>query len=219
MEAENINLVIVTSVVQPFLPSLYNSEERFRQLTELTIPSVQRKIPNAYLVVVEGSKISIDQKEKLKNLGINELLYFDVQGYDKSYGETTLIVKYLESNFFKNLANNKNIITISKLSGRYYLTDDYDFNSAPIDKVLIKKTDCSDWSKQGICDTRYYRFPYSCLNRYYTLMKDILNKTGIYIDLEHSFYHYQIFEFDKIANIAKINLAGNLAPDGQTIFD
>ena len=41
----------------------------------------------------------------------------------------------------------------------------------------------------------------------------------MFIDLEHSFYHYEIFEFDKIQNIDKINLSGNLAPDGQHISD
>lgn len=219
MEAENINLVIITSVTQPFLPSVYKTEERFKQLTELTIPSIKEKIPNAYLVIIEGNKLSVEQKQILKKLNVDELLYFDIKGYDKSYGEAALIVKYLESQFFKKLVDVKNILTINKISGRYYLTKHYDFNSVPINKILIKKSDCSNWTKEGICDTRYYRFPTNYLERYYTILKDLLVKTKIYIDLEHSFYRYQIFEFDKIANVDKINLAGNLAPDGQAIFD
>lgn len=219
METKNINLVLVTSVTHPFLPSVYSTEERFKQLTELTIPSIKKKIPNSYLVIIEGNQLTKKQKQILKNLNVDELLYFDVKSFNKSYGEATLLVKYFESHYFKRLLNSKNLITINKISGRYYLTEDYNFDVVDTDKVLIKKSDCSNWSKQGICDTRYYRFPLNCLDRFYKILKKLLVENSIYIDLEHSFYHYQIFEFDKIENVDRINLAGNLAPDGQIIFD
>jgi hypothetical protein len=218
MEAQNINLVVVTSVIYPFLPSLYNAQERFEQLITLTIPSIQKKIPNAYLVIVEGSSLSTDQKNTLKKLGVHELLHIDIKNYEKSYGEATLLVKYFESKYFKNLIQNKNVLSINKISGRYYLNNEYNFNCCSLNKVLIKKHEKSTWTNKGICDTRYYRFPLSSYQRYYNILKKILSE-GIFIDLEHSFYHYEIFEFDKIENVDKIHLSGNLAPDGQFISD
>lgn len=217
MEAQNINLVVITSVTHPFLPSLYSAKERFDQLVTLTIPSIQKKIPNPYLVIMEGSNLSNEQKNILKKSGVHELLYADVKNCDKSYGEITLLLKYFESVYFKNLIH-KNILSINKISGRYYLTEEYSFNSYPLNKVLVKKCEKSNWTDRGIFDTRYYRFPFSLYERYYNVLKKIATE-GIFIDLEHSFYHYQIFEFDKIENIDKIYLAGNLAPDGQYILD
>lgn len=218
MEAQNINLVVVTSVVHPYLPSKYTANERFEQLISLTIPSIKKKIPNHYIVVVEGSSLSKEQINFLKNQGINDLLFVDIKNYEKSYGELSLLVKYFQSTFFKNLLKNKNILTVNKISGRYFLTDNYDFFKHPVDKVLIKKYDKSEWTNMGICDTRYYRFPFSLFPKYFETLNKILEQ-GIFIDLEHSFYNYKVFDFNNIENVDIINLSGNLAPDGKEILD
>lgn len=219
MDSEKINLVIVTSVTYPFHSSIYSPNERLNQLTDLTIKSVYKKIPNPYIVVLEGSRLTKGDITKLKDSKIHNLLYYDISNLHKSIGEATLILNYLNSDYFNQLKNEKNILTISKISGRYFLTENHNFANCPLDKVLIKKKDNNTWSNQGICDTRYYRFPFSYVNQFQKNLSEMLNNKGLYIDLEHSFYKYQIFEFDIIHNIDKINLSGNLAPDGQEVLD
>lgn len=219
MDSEKINLVIVTSVTHPFHSSIYSPNERLDQLIDLTIKSIYKKIPNPYIVVLEGSRLVKEDITKLKNSKIHNLLYYDVSNLHKSAGEATLILNYLNSDYFSELKSDKDISTISKISGRYFLTENHEFTSCPLDKVLIKKKDTNTWSNQGICDTRYYRFPYSYVNQFQKKLSEMLNDKGLYIDLEHSFYKYQIFEFDIIHNTDKINLSGNLAPDGQEILD
>jgi hypothetical protein len=218
METKNINLVIVTSVTTPFLPSVFTAKERFDQLTNLTIPSIQKKIPNLHLVVLEGNLLTDSQKAKLKELGVNELLHFNIRNCEKSYGEATLIFSYLKSTFFKNLIKNKNIVTFNKISGRYYLAKDFDFSKISIHKILIKRYDKSSWTDKGICDTRYYRFPFSYFDRYFAGLKKILTD-GVFIDLEHSFYYYDIFPVDNIEKVDKIYLEGNQASDGRFVID
>ena len=219
MDSEKINLVVVTSVIYPFHSSIYSPNERLKQLTDLTISSIYKKIPNPYIVVLEGSVLTKGEIAKLKESKIHNLLYFDIKNLHKSIGEATLILNYLKSDYFNQLKAEKNILTISKISGRYFLTEQHDFTNCPLDKILIRKKDTNTWSNQGICDTRYYRFPFSYVDKFQKSLSEMLNDKGLYIDLEHSFYKYQIFEFDIIHNTDKINLSGNLAPDGQEILD
>ena len=95
MDSEKINLVVVTSVIYPFHSSIYSPNERLKQLTDLTISSIYKKIPNPYIVVLEGSILTKEDIAKLKESKIHNLLYFDISNLHKSIGEATLILNYL----------------------------------------------------------------------------------------------------------------------------
>jgi hypothetical protein len=218
MEAENINLVIITSVIHFYHPSVYSPEERLFQLTNKTIKSIKEKIPNPYIVVLEGGKLNKQEKNILKQSKIDELLHHDVSTYNKSGGELMLLGNYFFSNYFENLKNKKNIETISKISGRYFFTDNFNFYSHLKDDIVVKKIDKTYWSNQGIFETRYYRFPYSYVEMFKKKLQEILIN-GLHIDIEHSFYKYEVFPFEKIQETSIMNVAGNIAPDGKAILD
>lgn len=218
METKNVNLVVVTSVIHYYHPSVYSPEERLFQLVNKTIKTIKEKIPNSYIVILEGGNLNKEEKNILKNAKVDELLYHDVSKYNKSGGELMLLKNYFFSDFFEKLQKEKNIETISKISGRYFLTDNFNFYNHTTDSFVIKKIDKTYWSHQGIFETRYYRFPYSYIDIFKNKLQEILNN-GLHIDIEHSFYKYNVFPFEKIKNIDKIYIAGNIAPDGKEILD
>ena len=209
------NLVLITSVinVNSNNDSIYTSDERLDQTINLTIKSVKEKIPNPYIVVLEGSKISKEDILKYKNSKIDELLFIDITGLNKSYGELKLISQYLNSESFKKLSA---IDTISKISGRYYLTNDFIFENS---KYKINKITKNTWSNKALCNTRYYKFPIEHFETFKQKIEHLLNNKKINIDIEHSFYEYNILPMDLIENDNKIHLKGNLAPDGTEISD
>lgn len=213
MEAQNINLVLVTSVVHPHLPSKYTANERFEQLTKLTIPSIIKKIPNAYLVILEGSELTDNEKKELLKLGVKELLYFNIKNFQKSYGELFLLLKYFESMFFKKIKQIYNILTVIKISARYYLTSDFCFKK---NEFHALKIDYIEWTQKGAFETKYYQFPFEYFNIFQEKL-DLIKKKGIIIDIEHSFYENEVIPLHKINNITKLNIAGNIAPTGQYI--
>lgn len=218
MDAKKINLVVVTSVIHNYHPSIYSCEERLDQLINKTIKSVKNKIPNSYIVVLEGSAVNDEEKNALKDAKIDGLFHFNVDGYTKSGGELLLLLNYFTSPFYEKIKNQFEIQTISKFSGRYYFTDEHNFDDYSIYDFIFKKINKTYWSNEGIYETRYYRFPFSYENTFIFKLKEILNK-GIHIDIEHSFYKYNVLPIEKCLKIDKMFVAGNIAPDGNAILD
>jgi hypothetical protein len=215
---EEIDLFLITSVVNARSNSIYSSDQRLDQLVNLTIRTIKEKVSSHYIVVMEGSELTSDQISKIKHAGANELYFLNVNGGNKSRGELSLILSYFNSNFYRKLSQTMKIKTINKISGRYYLAEDFNFDLLDESLCVIKKTDTGTWSGQGICDTRYYKFPFSYINEFIRKIKG-LKDTGLHIDMEHSFYKNEVIPFDKIQKLEKINIRGNLAPNGTEIFD
>lgn len=214
---ENINLFFITSVINNFLPSVYSPDERLNQ-TLLTISSIKKKVSNPYIVILEGNLLSDVQKQAFKDSGTNELLHHNVAQYNKSDGEAALIINYLNSSYYDKLIQNYNVETCNKFSGRYYFLDEHDFYQYSLDSFLIIKKEKDTWSNKPLCETRYYRFPFSHAAIFKEKMNNLKN-TGIYIDMEHTFYHYNILPLEKVLNVDKLYVSGNIAPDGNLIID
>lgn len=213
MEAQNINLVVVTSVTHPHLPSVYTAKDRFDQLTKLTIPSIKEKIPNYYLVVIEGNNLSLEERQKLIDLGVKQILFLNLKNFQKSYGELFLLNNYFKSSFFEKIKQSYNILTVIKISARYYLTPDFSFKE---NEFHALKIDYIEWTKKGAFETKYYQFPFEYFNTFQEKL-DLIENKGILIDIEHSFYENEVIPSHKINNITKLNIAGNIAPSGQYI--
>lgn len=218
MDAKKINLIVVTSVIHNYHPSIYSCEQRLDQLINKTIKSIKNKVPNPYIIVLEGSALEEKEKNALKESKIDGLFHFDVKGYTKSGGELLLLLNYFTSPFYEKLKNEYSIDTISKFSGRYYFTDEHNFEDYSSEDFVFKKIDKTYWSNQGIYETRYYRFPFNYENIFIEKLKEILN-FGIHIDIEHSFYKYNVLPIDKCLKIDKMFVGGNIAPDGNTVLD
>lgn len=145
------NLVLITSVIcTPNTPllytndrSVYTHEERFEQ-TKRTIESVKQKIPNLKILIVECSNLSFDQEEYLKkntdyflNLYNNEKIRKNTSSVSKSLGEGTMTLCALQYLLDNNIGFN-NLI---KISGRYWLSDNFDYNKFNNNNIVIKYID------------------------------------------------------------------------------
>lgn len=207
-----LNLVIITSVINTFVPSVYSSTERLEQ-TLRSIQTIKDKIPNSYIVLLEGSQLNEDHSIILQSK-TDELFYINVSGLPKSVGELTLLDWYLNCENFNTIKDKIN--SLSKLSGRYYLNHNFKFIDN--DLCMVKKTDKS-WSGKGTYDTRFYKIPKISLNNYITNLKQVyLNRYNIH-DIEHGFYEYQVISKDNITPLDKLGVSGNYAPSGGYVED
>jgi len=176
--ASSQNLVVVTSVINTIQDrlkygehkdhtvtrSIFSSDERLEQ-TVKTIESVKLKIPSAFIVVVDGSQDDLGRgiTERLLGAGCDYVYRPDrldiVNGTNKSLGEITLILDFLDSTYFKKLVTVNALATFNKISGRYFLTDAFDFSRYPIDSAVYK----SNYIRK---ETRYYRIPMADIEIY-----------------------------------------------------
>lgn len=153
------NLVIITSVVHTSSKPLsyaqrsaLSHEERFQQTLE-SIASVAKRVPNPYIVLVEGSALEPSERDALLSAGCNEIidcskdLREHINGIHKSPAEARMLLYALER------IDPGRFATISKLSGRYYLTDGFSWHRHPLRKALYQ---CE---RPDRCNTRYYRIP------------------------------------------------------------
>lgn len=215
MTKPQINLIVITSVVYCDAPSMFTSEERFNQLFP-SISSVQTKIPNAHVVVLEGSSLSQEQTAKLESTGVYVFLH-NIQHLPKQYGELSILRSFFHSSFYTNLTKTYEIHSIHKLSGRYYLTDKYEF-VYDSDKCMCRLSEPIAWSGHPACHTRYYAFPSKYLPQYLQGLEH--TEQNLFLDVEHSFYKYNVLPIDKIdRSRCTMYVAGYLAPNKEFVED
>lgn len=133
-------LFIITSVIDtPNIPlsystvrSVFSRDERFEQ-TKKTISSIKEKIPEAKLMIVECSNYEtnkeqldylIDNSDYFFNLWDKQELHKYIFGTSKALAEGMMTIELI------NYINNNNIIfdNYAKISGRYYLNDNFNIN-------------------------------------------------------------------------------------------
>jgi hypothetical protein len=161
------NLVLITSVINtPTTPlsytqtrSVYTKEERFEQ-TKRTIATVKEKIPDSAIFLIECSQIDHEVQEyfrqhtdifvNLFDTG-NETIIQNVFSKSKALGEGTMTIcanKFLQE-------NNIQYDNLFKISGRYSLTDRFDYEKFNNDKIVIKYI-ANDITN---CNTSLYKLP------------------------------------------------------------
>jgi hypothetical protein len=108
--------------------------------------------------------------------------------------------------------------TISKISGRYYLTSNFNWNKYPLDSALYQ---CE---RESRCNTRYYRIPAEYFSIYKETLEEALADPGITggrTDIEG----YNIFKnFPNGTKLMKdkdplIGVRGYIAPFGKEVED
>ena len=110
--------------------SIFSADERFQQTLE-TIKSIKKKLPSSYVLLADNSKdkLSKERVDILEKAQVDAI----IQKYDptksdsiyKAQGEaftTSFGIEYLES-------LPERLDLVFKISGRYYLTDDFNLES------------------------------------------------------------------------------------------
>jgi len=202
---------MITSVIHLHNRSLsvFNEKERYEQLFK-TIESVKEKIPNVYIVLLEGSEMTEDEKREIETSGVNNIVIENVAHLDKQQGEIHLLLSFLTSQLFREISTNYNIKTCSKMSGRYYFLSQYDFYSVPMDKCQ-----CKLLSPRNVFVTTFYRFPYSHLPHFIHSLQQLVIH-GILINVEHSFFQYNILDTEISTDLY---VQGYIAPTGTLSLD
>lgn len=175
------NIIIITSIInipdKPFSytpnRSLYNRDERFEQ-TKYTIKTIRNKIPDNKILLIECSELNDEEKEYINenvdyfiNLYGNEELENKIFGLSKSLGENTLLlnaINYLEENNIK-------YENFYKMSGRYWLTDNFNYENFNNDKVTF----VSEKNNKLDIYTSFYKLNYKHIELYTNFIKNNMN--------------------------------------------
>jgi hypothetical protein len=191
---------IITSVINTISKELtygprsyYNSSERFKD-TLKTIHSIREYVPDAKIYLIEGSKLNHEMEfifESLTDYYVNT--YTDnkiIKGVNskmKGYGETVQL-KYIFHNY-----NLEKYDYIFKISGRYYLNNNFNLNKLVYsNKVLFCK---GKSSQPPIVSTVLYMIPKSSFknikNVYYLIYKMYEKKDTRYFRGYIAELHYE----------------------------
>jgi hypothetical protein len=141
------NLVIVTSIINtPDTPlsyissrSVFTRKERFEQ-TKKTIESIKEKINDCEILFVDCTDFNeyennylSENCEHILNLWNNKELHQNIFGLSKALGEgsqTIMALRYI-------ISNNLIFDNLFKVSGRYFLNDNFNFERFENDKLVF----------------------------------------------------------------------------------
>jgi len=184
--------------------SVFTAEERTRQTLQ-TIQSIRKKVPGAFIILLEmGKEINIATEllsavDKYVFIGNNKLVRWSVNGKNRGLGEAMgLIVSkneiHTDADFF------------FKMSGRYFLTDDFEPDQWNGNYFFARKYE------HGI-STRLYGFS----REFFTDWQKALKKSLFQLYRGRSIEDVLPVEFGKerIRELKRIGLAGYVAPNGS----
>jgi hypothetical protein len=208
------NLVLITSVIctpnntlsYTDTRSVFTHDERFIQ-TKKTIETVKEKIPNAKILLVECSKLNEHQKEYfLTNADYFLNLFNDpekcanVYGKSKSLGEGTMTYCALE------YVLNNNIIfdNLIKISGRYWLSDNFNYINFDNSDIVIKYID----NDHDNVFTALYKIPMETVLNFKRFLQNKFNEMRNCIGYEVLFSNFIKTEKNLITHINPIGLDG-----------
>ena len=142
--------------------SFFTHTQRYEQSLQ-TIEKIREKIPNAYIVFMEGTKIDTSMIEVIK---AKADYFFDASSLKwvednvnspyKSMGEISTLVAYLLSNHFNEHKNN--FISLSKISGRYLPNASFQLNIIP-KKIIAKVSFNPQYHSVEYMSTLFYTVP------------------------------------------------------------
>lgn len=213
------NLIVITSVINiPNLPfsytpirSLFTRNERFEQ-TKNTIKSIRDKIPESKIMLIECSELNDEENQYI----ISNVDYFIniygtennfeqyVFGLSKSHGENTLLLQAFE--YLK--LNDIKYENFYKMSGRYWLTDNFNYENFNNDKISYSCT------SRGTYDifTSFYKLNIKHIDSYINFIKNNQNLLINCIDAELFFGKYvSTINDDEKKQISFSGVAGNIA--------
>jgi hypothetical protein len=220
------NIFLITSCINTVLSrvernhirSVFTGEERLEQTIE-TINSIKKYVPDSVCFLLETSKLSETQKQKLNNTEVNIFDFSNDQicnilahGNLINKGITELYTLYKALN---NIMSTNNIITpirIFKISGRYHLTNKFDINIFKSDEYTFKKfsNQSNTWYS-----TMLFSAPWDKRQEYlmilYNSIVGLSNK--IFIDIESSF----AAQLPNANFVDNLNCAGLMSAFGEFV--
>jgi hypothetical protein len=222
------NLFIVTSALQANI-GVVDAVERLKQ-TITTLENLKEKVPDAMVLLVDGSPHNIDESIKKRISEYCQAIWFnthpDVYAMASSgrKSEAEIIMMFNTLLQIKQSKSIHEIKRIFKYSARTILENDFDINEYDnlFGKYVFKKSIPSWMSperKINITDhlyiTRMFSFCPSLIDNYLQTLQPILNNVITHgIDTEHS--HYLCLDKRYVVEFDRIKCAGIVAGSGET---
>ena len=220
------NITLVTSVICPpnrplsysYVRSVYTREERFEQ-TKCTLATIKTQIPDNLIVLVECSPLSPEENAYFTEntdllINIYDLkdkepdLIDNIYGRSKSMGEGTMTLCALMQIF----ANNIIYDNLFKVSGRYWLNENFDYANFDNDQIVVSYLDEEHLTTNAF--TALYKLPIKYVREWYNHLlgsgKDFNDCVGyevIFAKFLQRIKH-QYVKNECIKNIPKIGLSG-----------
>lgn len=163
------NIALVASYIFPERTQHVNYFERLEQIIE-TFKSIRKKIPNCYIICIEGCKINSYMYELYLNY-CDVLLYYGDDENMKQYtnsiknigiGELKLLEKGIDFIIENNMMN-KNFLF--KVGARYILNDNFNLSLWDMTKYNFKTT-FDTVLKENVYITGLYSIPYSDIHNF-----------------------------------------------------
>ena len=216
------NLILITSVINtPNKPlsysnvrSVFTREERYEQ-TKKTINSIKEKIPDCKLIIVECTDFTEEEKSYFEkecdyvlNLWERKELHPKIFGIGKSLGEGTMTIEAL-----KYIIENKfNYDNLFKICGRYWLNNEFDYNTYNNNNMIFKKIEVNI----NNIFTSFYKISYDNTK----ILLNFLLQTEInmkrLISYEVLFSHYlKYINYSNVKFIDKIGYEGAVTVCGS----
>ena len=219
-------LFLVTSLINLKRLTIYSSDERLLQ-TKNTIKSIYNYCPNATVVILEASdyKYNNEDIEQYKNLYIY-YVKINVIEMHKSIGECQIIKEFVHSQLYESLINENKINIVFKLSGRYWLNDDFKITNFNLDKHNFRNT--NPLNDDNVIDkpnndtnmysiTCLFTFNPNSINEIIdSLDYSIENITKNGSDVEHNIYSF-FYNKSLCNSIDNLGVSGFISPTGQLI--
>lgn len=219
------NLVFITSVIHTHHSNLsygvrskYSPQQRYEQ-TLNTIASIRKHVPNPYIVLIEGSHLTELEELGFQLAGVNTIIYCadelaeHINGPHKSVAEINMLLFAIQQIRLSKFA------TISKISGRYYLTDNFNWKKYSKDKAFFQ----CETPPSTKCNTRYYRIPSKYYKEYIETLQTALTDPMV-IEGTKDIETYNIFkDFEDTEKLIEgetvMGVRGFIAPWGCEIED
>jgi len=233
------SLFIVSSAIHAN-HGVFDKNERLNQTIE-TCKSIRQRVSDCDIFILDGGTkdLSDEEKDKLQPY-INDFYSYadseNVKEIQKSKNwdiVKNLIEIMIFGNFFEENKNElrKNYKRIFKVSGRYVLNDnfDYDMHMNARGKIVVRGLYTSQFpssvtrnlnlqymSRLWSFDSSFIFFIAEMYKEMYKHMIDALNSGG-YVDIEHLLCFYLDPQHTCIVN--KIGIEGQIAPNGTGVSD
>lgn len=240
MTVHNESLFLISSAITTRY-GVYHRVNRIKQTKE-TIASVQKYCPNADIVVIDGGQRDLEDYEK-KSLfgGILEFRSFasdatvrQIQTVDNHDIVKNMIEIYMFKTYYEYMLSkewHKKYKRIFKLSGRYTLNEnfDYDKHLACVNGITLLTPKQSQFPLHVTGNaflqymSRLWSFDASLLeyvtNAYTAMFNDMKSRieAGGYIDIEHLLYKH--LDDNKITRLDIMGVSGNIAPNGMRVSE
>ncbi|NBV27553.1 hypothetical protein EBS02_00825 [bacterium] len=230
-------LFVVSSAIHT-KHGVYSPEERLDQLIK-TCESIRERTTCDIVIVDGGEKfLSIEEQNKLNGVISHFYSYYDtplvkelrelkIQDVVKNVIEVFMFGSFFHSEVEKI----KHYGRVFKLSGRYTLTNEFDYNYhiKQRDRIVIRGPYTSQFTPEitgGVrlqYMSRLWSFDAALIEYMVEVYKHMLKNmietvnSGGYIDIEHSLFKF--LDPKIVVTPEKIGVVGNLAPNGATVTE